>query len=110
MNTERIQDAFASTYHTIPLIARAPGRINIIGEHTDYNDGFVLPASIDKEMIFALQKNNLDEVRATALDLNETESFSLNTPISPSKGWVNYVKARLRLKNRFWKLLKLHKY
>ena len=92
MNTERIQAAFASTYQTTPLISRAPGRINIIGEHTDYNDGFVLPAAIDKEMIFALQKNNSDEVRATALDLNETESFSLNTPINPSKGWVNYVK------------------
>lgn len=91
MNTKGIVSKFEELYNKEPLISRAPGRVNIIGEHTDYNDGFVLPASIDKEMVFALALNNTNTVNAYALDLEESGSFDLDN-IIPTEGWINYIK------------------
>src|SRR5690606_41224313 len=61
-----------------PLLIRSPGRINLIGEHTDYNEGFVLPAAIDKEIVLALAKNGTDTCRIFSQDYGEMESFSLS--------------------------------
>ena len=70
---------------------RAPGRINLIGEHTDYNEGFVLPAAIDKEMVFSIKNGPLGRCVVHADDLKEVHSFDL-TNFSPlSSGWQNYV-------------------
>ena len=78
---------------------QSPGRINIIGEHTDYNDGFVLPAAIDKKTIFTLKKNGSNrqkngsnrQINILAISNNEVCSFDL-TKFSPkSEGWFNYV-------------------
>ena len=72
--------------------SQSPGRINIIGEHTDYNDGFVLPAAIDKKVAFTLKKNGTSaEVKFTASDLNESHTFNLTHFQPLAKGWQNYV-------------------
>lgn len=76
----------------LALIAHAPGRINLIGEHTDYNDGFVLPAAIDKRTTFRILLNGTEHtVNARAVNLNESHTFDL-TQVEPiDGGWANYV-------------------
>ena len=74
------------------IISQSPGRINIIGEHTDYNEGFVLPAAIDKKAIFQLKKNGTQNlVTITATNIAETYSFELNNFHPIKEGWQNYV-------------------
>jgi len=75
-----------------PLIVRSPGRVNIIGEHTDYNDGFVLPAAIDKAAYIAITLRDDDEIHLLAFDLNETFSTSLKD-LKPVEdiSWPNYI-------------------
>ncbi|MEN7550739.1 galactokinase [Rapidithrix thailandica] len=90
MQIDTILHTFHEHFQGEPLIAKAPGRVNLIGEHTDYNDGFVLPAAIDKEMVFALAKNNTGTVRAYALDLKEHGEFSLES-LQVQSGWINYL-------------------
>jgi len=95
MSTElitHVKSSFKNHYKTIPILVFAPGRINIIGEHTDYNDGFVLPAAIDKGIVVAIQKSTSKFCSVTALNKNETYEFSLDSihPI-PNGGWRNYV-------------------
>lgn len=71
----------------------APGRVNLIGEHTDYNDGFVLPMAIDKEIIMLAQLRNDKEVRAYSLDYNNEVIFSLvDLEFEQENMWVNYLK------------------
>ncbi len=74
------------------VISKAPGRINLIGEHTDYNNGFVLPAAIDRYCTFQLSRNESQSlIRCSALDLGESHSFDL-TDLQPiESGWQNYV-------------------
>jgi galactokinase len=75
-----------------PIIVRSPGRINLIGEHTDYNDGFVLPAAIDKAALVAASLRNDDEIHLYALDLNKKFTTSLHDlkPINDIN-WPNYM-------------------
>jgi galactokinase len=74
------------------FIFLSPGRINIIGEHVDYNDGFVLPAAINKYICFAISKNTTSECILVAKDLNESYSFDLKEDLKPiDKMWVNYI-------------------
>jgi galactokinase len=83
---------FEEKYGRKPLLARAPGRINIIGEHTDYNDGFVLPAAIDRFAQVAIQKNDTVLCHVHALDLNEVFEFSIVEELTPAdNGWKNIV-------------------
>ncbi|WP_371824384.1 galactokinase [Pantoea sp. Z09] len=77
--------------HTI----QAPGRVNLIGEHTDYNDGFVLPCAIDYQTVIACAKRDDRQVRVVAVDYdNQQDSFSLDAPILSVKEpmWANYVR------------------
>jgi galactokinase len=91
-SNDELKIAFENIYLAKPIITSAPGRINIIGEHTDYNDGFVLPAAIDRAARFALQLNGSTNCNITALDLDESASFSLAEPLKPSEiGWLNYI-------------------
>ncbi len=90
METANLIYKFEEFFRCKPIISRAPGRVNLIGEHTDYNDGFVLPATVDKEIVFALQKNNTERVRVWALDMDEIDEFVLSE-MKPRKGWINYV-------------------
>lgn len=70
----------------------SPGRINLIGEHVDYNDGFVLPAAINKYICFAISTSQTDEFTLVAQDLNETYRFNWNEALQPiDKMWVNYM-------------------
>jgi len=88
---EDIKAKFEELYQQKPLLVRSPGRVNLIGEHTDYNNGFVLPAAINKEIYFALAPNQTNTFRAYAYDLEEGAEFDLGS-ISPSKiGWANYL-------------------
>ncbi len=74
-----VPDAFRATYGKSPqLVARAPGRVNIIGEHTDYNDGFVLPAALDKAVYIAASLRDDQTVNVHSLDYNSHTSFDLD--------------------------------
>ncbi len=73
---KELKKVFQQNFQTEPLIVRSPGRINIIGEHTDYNEGFVLPAAIDKAAYIAVSLRDDDEIHLVAMDLNENFSGS----------------------------------
>ncbi len=91
----QLLSAFDTRFSGAPdFITSAPGRINLIGEHTDYNDGFVLPMAIDCGTMVAARKRNDGEIRVYAADLNHADSFSIDAPITPSEqaGWSNYVR------------------
>ncbi|GGZ93961.1 galactokinase [Algibacter mikhailovii] len=95
MSKTLVQDVkkkFIETFKTDPLLIFSPGRINIIGEHTDYNDGFVFPAAVDKGIAAAIQKSDSGSCTAIALDLDSTIEFDLDK-LKPSKegSWENYV-------------------
>jgi galactokinase len=78
--------------HEPEAIFLSPGRINIIGEHVDYNDGFVLPAAINKYICFAVSVNDSTECALIAKDLNEAYKFDLDDKLEPvDKMWVNYI-------------------
>jgi galactokinase len=69
----------------------SPGRINLIGEHTDYNGGFVFPGAVDKGIVAAIKPNDKEQVRAYAIDLNETAEFGLREEDAPNKQWARYI-------------------
>ena len=70
MDYRRIKSEFQNRFKTQPRLFRSPGRINIIGEHTDYNEGFVLPAGVNKEMVFAISESDGDECQVFSVDMN----------------------------------------
>lgn len=92
----KVTDAFIKGFNDQPeLYVQAPGRVNIIGEHTDYNDGFVLPCAIDYQTITAAKKRNDQLIRVVAADYdNDIDEFSLDSeiPFLPGKMWANYVR------------------
>ncbi|NVJ87781.1 MAG: galactokinase [Algoriphagus sp.] len=87
----QIRKTFVSLFETEPILAFAPGRINLIGEHTDYQEGFVLPASIQFGIWSAVQKNQLPYCRLYSIDFEEEVTFDWQA-FSPRKGhWSTYV-------------------
>lgn len=87
--SEHFEKIFQKAPETIFL---SPGRINIIGEHVDYNDGYVLPAAINKYICFAVSKNETSECKLIAKDLNESYTFNLQDVIKPTETmWANYI-------------------
>jgi galactokinase len=91
----RLLDAFVATYGGMPdVIARAPGRVNLIGEHTDYNDGFVLPMAIDRQTMVAARGRDDGMIRLHAVDLASHDQFSVQASIQPepSATWSNYIR------------------
>ncbi|RXP46345.1 galactokinase [Lutibacter sp. HS1-25] len=95
MNIElknKIAKEFAENFTEEPILIFSPGRINVIGEHTDYNDGFVFPAAVDKGIIAAISKSAHSVSVAIASDLEEKYEFSVDS-VSPLKGgnWRNYI-------------------
>ncbi|WP_445735581.1 galactokinase [Mariniflexile sp.] len=95
MDTTLVNDVktgFKSKFGAEPLLIFSPGRINIIGEHTDYNDGFVFPAAVDKGIVAAIQKSDSKTCMAFAIDMDETIAFELDKLKPSSEGsWENYV-------------------
>lgn len=89
---EEIQQKFVNVFGVFPLIVRSPGRVNIIGEHTDYNEGFVLPAAIDKAAYIAMSLRDDDEIHLVAADLNETFTININNlkPVGDIS-WPNFI-------------------
>ena len=87
----RITEIFRQHFGEPAFIVRSPGRINLIGEHTDYNLGFVLPASIDKAVYIAINKRDDKEINLVAVDLNETFNTSLDKIQYTDKQWPNYI-------------------
>src|SRR5579884_493942 len=79
-----------------PIVVRAPGRVNLIGEHTDYNEGFVFPAAIDRDVLIACAPRNDPQVRAFALNFNQSSTFHLDRLEPATEGrerWSNYLRA-----------------
>ena len=73
------------------IVVRSPGRVNLIGEHTDYNEGFVLPASIDKAIVLVMAPRNDMLCRLRALDLHDAYECDVRSPEKSPKGWPNYI-------------------
>ncbi|MFT6204623.1 MAG: galactokinase [Spirosomataceae bacterium] len=92
MQAPPIISAFENQYQKSPdLVVNAPGRINLIGEHTDYNNGFVLPAAIDKSIVFAISKRTDNLLKFYSVDLDETFEITLDALEKSAKGWANYL-------------------
>jgi galactokinase len=92
MNEKSIRNAFAEKYGSNDaLVYTSPGRINLIGEHTDYNGGFVFPGAIDKGIMAAIKLNGTGKVRAYAIDLDEQAEFGLQEADLPAQSWARYI-------------------
>jgi galactokinase len=88
---EKIKKIFSEYFTEPDIIVRSPGRINLIGEHTDYNLGYVLPAAIDKAIYIAIRKRNDSEIHLVAGDLNDAFSTTLEILAHSDKQWPNYI-------------------
>ena len=87
----QLTKTFQSYFATTPLVAFAPGRINLIGEHTDYQEGFVFPAAVQQGIWVGIQRNGLSVCRLYSMDFAQEFSFELDF-ISPKNGhWATYV-------------------
>jgi galactokinase len=91
MDTRQITDKFDLLFNKTPILIRSPGRINLIGEHTDYNDGFVFPAAIDKSVYFAVATNNKQKLRFYSYDLDEYFEMEISTLSKSKITWANYL-------------------
>ena len=94
----RVREAFRTRYgRDADGVSEAPGRVNLIGEHLDYNEGLVLPAAIDRSVLVAYALRDDATVRVYSLDFDEEVSFSLSQPIvrDAEHGWSNYVRGVL---------------
>ena len=89
-NADRVTNKFVELFGETPRLFRSPGRINLIGEHTDYNQGFVLPASLDKAVFFAITPRQDNRVILYAVDLDETYEFTLDDLSKPDQSWPYY--------------------
>jgi len=88
---EQIKEKFQSLFGEGGQIFASAGRINIIGEHTDYNGGYVFPGAIDKGIMAEIKLNGTDKVRAYSLDYNEQVEFGLNEEDKPAQQWARYI-------------------
>jgi galactokinase len=90
-NIQRLKEKFKSLFHTEPLLVRSPGRVNIIGEHTDYNEGFVLPAAIDKAIYIAIAKRTDNIISLYAQDYQQSHEVTTSSVAPSNKHWPNYI-------------------
>jgi galactokinase len=88
---EIVEKKFREIYKEEPLLVRSPGRVNLIGEHTDYNMGFVLPGAIDKAIYFAVSPRKDNICCVFAVDLNDSYEFRIDNIQHSKKGWANYL-------------------
>ena len=88
---EQILKEFNSRFNEKPSVYASAGRINLIGEHTDYNGGFVFPGAIDKVIMAAIAPNDTDKVRVFSIDIDEYAEFGLEESDAPSQSWARYI-------------------
>ena len=86
-----IREKFQTLFNEEGELFASAGRINLIGEHTDYNGGFVFPGAVDKGMIAEIKLNGTDKIKAFALDLDEYAEFGLKEEDAPEQGWARYI-------------------
>ena len=86
-----INDKFQELYGKPGILYASAGRINLIGEHTDYNGGFVFPGAIDKVIMAEILPNGTDRVNVFSVDINESSTFGLNEEDAPSQAWARYI-------------------
>ena len=92
MDLEHVRSRFIKHFDgSTGSVYASPGRINLIGEHTDYNGGFVFPGAIDKGMIAELKINGTNKVRAYSIDLKDYVEFGLNEEDAPRTSWARYI-------------------
>lgn len=91
MTLNQLQEKFRSLFESDPLLYASPGRINLIGEHTDYNNGFVLPGAVDKRIYFAVKPNGLNRYRLHSLDFKDSIEIPVGMPNKTDKQWANYL-------------------
>ena len=89
--SERLREELRAREPREMRIVRAPGRVNLIGEHTDYNAGMVLPCAIDLEIVIAFVRTDDDQVRLSRLDTGESSTFDLSAIGRPTGEWIDYV-------------------
>ena len=88
---DKLRTAFIERFSSNPVFYASAGRINLIGEHTDYNGGFVFPGAIDKYIMTAININGTDKVRLYSVDMNQYTEFGLREEDKPSEQWACYV-------------------
>lgn len=86
-----LKEKFQSLFNEQPLIVKSPGRINLIGEHTDYNNGFVLPAAIDKGIYVAISQRSDDEIHLFSLEFNQDFTTTISNVAITEMRWPNYI-------------------
>jgi len=92
METEYVRSRFIKHFDgTTGSIYTSPGRINLIGEHTDYNGGFVFPGAIDKGMMAEIKLNGTQKVRAYSIDMKDYVEFGFNEEDAPRTSWARYI-------------------
>ena len=88
---QKIKELFSQKFGTKGVMYASAGRINLIGEHTDYNGGFVFPGAIDKYIAAMINVNGTDKVRAYSVDLDAYTEFGLNEADAPKEQWARYI-------------------
>ena len=91
MMKEKIHEKFKTRFGTEGVFYASAGRINLIGEHTDYNGGFVFPGAIDKGIMAEIKLNGTDKVRVYSVDLDDYAEFGFNEEDAPKASWARYV-------------------
>ena len=87
----KIQEEFKKRFGEEGTMYASAGRINLIGEHTDYNGGFVFPGAIDKEIAAEIRPNGTDKVRVYSIDIKDYAEFGLNEDDAPEQSWARYI-------------------
>lgn len=88
---EKVLRDFKNNFDGEPIVVRSPGRVNIIGEHTDYNNGFVLPAAIDKAIYVAVSPRNDEQIKLYSGEFDKSYDTALSKLKPTEEGWPNYI-------------------
>ena len=91
MEIQKIKEKFNSLFGNEMFVYTSPGRINLIGEHTDYNGGFVFPGAIDKGIYAAINPNGTDKIRAYSMDYQAKAEFGMREEDAPKEAWARYI-------------------
>ena len=91
MDIKAIKDKFNSLFGNELRLYTSPGRVNLIGEHTDYNGGFVFPGAIDKGIYAAINPNGTDKIRVYSIDYQAMSEFGMREDDAPKEAWARYI-------------------